>query len=517
MKSQRCEKHAAATADPPAIRRRAAALRPTVGHPLTIVGLLAALIVATLSVAYPASAQAPSRVALIIGNGAYPNPLPSTQADAGAMTATMRAIGFDVAAANDVRLADFGRTMRAFLDKAAAVGPQGIVFFYYAGIATQFENQNYLVPVDGRIASANDVPAQALRLGDLLSELAKVPAAARIVVLDASREHGYGRGTPQPVMPGLAAMQPTPGILVAFAAAPGQTVPDFAGQYSLYTSTLVTLMRQGGSDLDQLFKTASTQVSQQTKGQQTPWIGSGLSSGVAQAAPPAAAPAQAAPPAASPAPAASAQDGPCVYYKVNTSLLNVSKDPGGNIYNDALIDGDSVCVTRKANANGTEWGFIAYKLEGPNGRTPVEGWSAVQYLQQISEAVARTPAAPRAPAPAARPATAGQAPATARPAATVRPEDILRFDQPIPFGPVPVNGHSLKEMIDNTPLFSPVEGLEESLWKKKCTSCHEWNQARLCQQGATYVEAPRNVLRVPHPFGGALKLEMMRWAKSGCP
>jgi hypothetical protein len=31
------------------------------------------------------------------------------------------------------------------------------------------------------------------------------------------------------------------------------------------------------------------------------------------------------------------------------------------------------------------------------------------------------------------------------------------------------------------------------------------------------VQAPRNVLRVQHPFGGALKIALMRWAKSGCP
>jgi hypothetical protein len=93
----------------------------------------------------------------------------------------------------------------------------------------------------------------------------------------------------------------------------------------------------------------------------------------------------------------------------------------------------------------------------------------------------------------------------------------LRFDQPIPFGPFPVNGHSLQEMIDTMPLFSPIEGLEEPLWKKKCTSCHQWNKERLCEQGGTYVQAPRNVLRVQHPFGGALKIALMRWAKSGCP
>jgi hypothetical protein len=58
--------------------------------------------------------------------------------------------------------------------------------------------------------------------------------------------------------------------------------------------------------------------------------------------------------------------------------------------------------------------------------------------------------------------------------------------------------------------------LRRRLWKKKCTSCHQWNQARLREQAQTYVQAPRNVLRVPHPFGGTLKLALMRWAISGC-
>jgi hypothetical protein len=228
--------------------------------------------------------------------------------------------------------------------------------------------------------------------------------------------------------------------------------------------------------------------------------------------------------------AASAQDG-CTFYKVNTSLLNVSKDPGGDIYNDALFDGDTACVTRLANVKGSDWAYIASKVEGTN-RTPVEGWAALQYLQPTASDAASAPAAPAAPppvaaapppmapaAPAAPGAGAGASAPAASPnaTATARLEDMLRFDQPIPFGPFPLNGHSLKEMIDTVPLFPPLEGLEESMWKKNCTSCHQWNQQRLCEQGATYVQMPRNVLRVPHPFGGALKLALMKWAKSGCP
>jgi hypothetical protein len=228
--------------------------------------------------------------------------------------------------------------------------------------------------------------------------------------------------------------------------------------------------------------------------------------------------------------AASAQEPACTLYKVNTSLLNISKDAGGEIYNDALFDGDIVCVTRKANVNGVDWGYVSHKLERADARTPVEGWSSLQYLQETSAADAQAqlggsappavaPVAPSAgatPEPAAPPVAAAPPAAPAKPAVAIRPEDVLRFDQPIPFGPYPVNGHSIKEMIDTIPLFPPIEGLEDALWKKKCTSCHQWNQARLCDQGTTYVQAPRNVLRVPHPFGGALKIALMRWAKSGC-
>lgn len=235
--------------------------------------------------------------------------------------------------------------------------------------------------------------------------------------------------------------------------------------------------------------------------------------------------------------AASAQDAACTLYKVNTSMLNISKEAGGDIYNDALFDGDVACVTKLANVKGKDWAFVSYKVDNGNAHTPVEGWAALQYLQESGAAGTAPPAAappvaaaPPAAAPPAPPPAAGAPPAPAAPppaaaappvtpsgaTAAIRPEDVLRFNQPIPFGPFPVNGHSIEEMINTTPLFPPIEGLDKSLWQKKCTSCHQWNQARLCQQAGTYVKAPKFVLRVPHPFGGTLKLALMRWAMSGC-
>jgi hypothetical protein len=208
-----------------------------------------------------------------------------------------------------------------------------------------------------------------------------------------------------------------------------------------------------------------------------------------------------------------AQEPACRLYKVNTSLLSVSKDLGSRIHNyiDVLGDGEIACVARRQTVDGSDWGYVPYKLEKPNKQTPVDGWSVLRYMAALSPAEAAAP-----PVAAAAP-SAPVAAAAAAPAAAIRPEDILHFDHPIPFGPFPVNGHSIKELIESTPLFAPIEDLPDEVWKeKKCTTCHKWTAERLCDQGKTYVKSPRYALRIQHPFGGPLKVALMGWVKSGC-
>jgi hypothetical protein len=238
-----------------------------------------------------------------------------------------------------------------------------------------------------------------------------------------------------------------------------------------------------------------------------------------------------------------AQEPACSLYKVNTSLLNVSKDAGSDIYVDVLEDGEIACVTRQQKVGADDWGYVSQKVAKPDKRTPVDGWSTLRYLVALSPteaaayggasapppAVAAAPpppttaAAPPPPVVAAAPPVVAPsapvaAPAPAPVASTMRAEDTLRYDQPIPFGPYPVNGHSIAEIVTTfTPLFPPIEDLPEELWKDKhCTTCHKWDKATLCQQGATYVKAPKYALRIQHPFGGTLKVALMRWVKSGC-
>ena len=77
--------------------------------------------------------------------------------------------------------------------------------------------------------------------------------------------------------------------------------------------------------------------------------------------------------------AASAQDN-CTLYKVNTSLLNISQQAGGDIYKDALFDGDTVYVAQQQNVNGKVWAYISNKVEQGNNRTLVDGWAPLDYL-----------------------------------------------------------------------------------------------------------------------------------------
>jgi len=223
------------------------------------------------------AALAQPRNALVIGNGAYENaPVLKTPAtDAAIVAETLQAAGYEVTELRDIRQAAIGQSMRTFLDKVAAGGPTGTAFVYYSGYAARSDGQNYLVPIDALINGPDDIADEAFRLNDLLDELAKTPLAARIVVLDASRDHKFGDGR-KPVPKGLATAKKIPGMLLAYAAAPGAVSNDGDGDYSLYTGALVTQMRQPGFDMEKIVKNTRLEVRQKTDGAQSPWMVSAL-------------------------------------------------------------------------------------------------------------------------------------------------------------------------------------------------------------------------------------------------
>jgi hypothetical protein len=212
-----------------------------------------------------------------------------------------------------------------------------------------------------------------------------------------------------------------------------------------------------------------------------------------------------------------AQEPACRFFKVQSDNVNISKEPrGDSTYIDVLDSGEIVCVTREQKADGRDWAFIVHKLAKPPGtRKPVNGWANARVMQPASPgelaAAQGTPVAP-APAPTAQAPSAspGSSPAASG-------EKVVRFADPIPFGPVAVAGKTLEQLAAaDAPLFPPIEGIPEALWKKPCAACHKWNKETLCDQGASYVKNPASAFRNQHPYGGPMKLTLLEWAKQGC-
>jgi uncharacterized caspase-like protein len=249
-----------------------------------MLGRLLKLAIALLLLSLTDAALAQSRVALVIGNAAYRSipALKTPATDAAIVAETLRAAGYDVTELVDVHQADIGQAMRNFLDKLAAGGPGTVAFFYYSGHAARSNGENFLIPVDAVIGNENDISNEAFRLKELTEELVKLPLAARIIVLDASRDHAIGSPAGKPAPKGLATTQVLPGMLIAYAAAPGAVAVDADGygDYSLYTSMLVTQMRQPGLNLGQILKNTRIEVGKTTDNMQTPWTRSALHSQV---------------------------------------------------------------------------------------------------------------------------------------------------------------------------------------------------------------------------------------------
>src|SRR5215472_6820897 len=221
--------------------------------------------------ASPAAAQSEKRIALVIGNAAYPQgALATTANDAGLIAQTLQAAGFDIVGARDLDGDTLRHTLRDFMQKAAACGPDTVAMIYLAGYALQMSGENFFVPVDATLVHDTDLPVEALRVSDYIRQLGTLPLRAGIFVLDGAHTPPF---TPagDPLAGGLALVEPDPNILVAFNAAPGTIGPNEPGPYGAYAQALAEMIRQGGLSLPELFNRVRLRVNEITKGAEAPW------------------------------------------------------------------------------------------------------------------------------------------------------------------------------------------------------------------------------------------------------
>ena len=139
----------------------------------------------------PAVAHAEKRVALVIGNSAYKyaGELTNPKSDATDIAATLMKLGFQVIHGYDLDKTTLDRKVRDFADSlhGADVG-----LFFYAGHGLQVAGQNYIVPVDAKLATAASLDFEMVRL-DLVHRTMEREASTNIIFLDACRNNPLAR------------------------------------------------------------------------------------------------------------------------------------------------------------------------------------------------------------------------------------------------------------------------------------------------------------------------------------
>lgn len=236
----------------------------------TALALLASLVLAT-----PAEASSPvgKRIALVVGNGAYPTaPLKNPVNDARAVAKVLKELGFVVTLRENTGRRDLAAAIRQF---GSSISPGSAALFYFAGHGMQVKGRNYLVPADADIQVEDEVPYSTIDVSLVLDKMEVGKSAVNIVILDACRNNPFARrfrssGT------GLAQMDAPIGTLIAFATAPGSVAQDGTGENGVYTRHLLESIATPGLPVEQMFKRVRVGVAKDTNEAQIPWESSSM-------------------------------------------------------------------------------------------------------------------------------------------------------------------------------------------------------------------------------------------------
>ena len=239
---------------------------------LLAVGVLVATL-ATISSARAATPDGgrPARLALVIGEAAYPQArLATAAADAGLVATSFLQAGFDVTAVVDADAALLHKTIADFVVKVRAAGPGVVVALYVSGYALQYDGENWLVPVGARIDSADEVLGAALRLDELTVPLEAASATTRLFLFDLARETPFARQGPR-LAGGLGLAEAPVGSIYAFNTAPGAVAPPDVPPYGAYARSLAEAMQVPGLRIGEMLRRARLRMGERTDGAAVPF------------------------------------------------------------------------------------------------------------------------------------------------------------------------------------------------------------------------------------------------------
>src|SRR3979490_3031289 len=126
-----------------------------------------------------------SRLALVIGNGHYPDasaPLAQPINDARGLTAALRGNGFDVDVVEDATRDDMHRALGRL---KAKIKPDSVVMLFFGGYGVQVGRESFMIPVDAAIWKEADVRRDGVSIEAVLDAMNEQGAKAKLVVVDA--------------------------------------------------------------------------------------------------------------------------------------------------------------------------------------------------------------------------------------------------------------------------------------------------------------------------------------------
>ena len=236
----------------------------------------------------PAPAIRGTRMALVVGNGAYAHvkALPNPANDARAVAKSLRDIGFTVSEGIDLDRAAMQRMTREFLREAARAQ---FAVVYYAGHGVQVDGRNYLIPVDVELKPGTGMTAAMIDMDTIMAGLDD-QVRTNILIFDACRNNPMAQqiasaGTTRAIegASGLAAPMSLgsgatlgAGTLIAFATAPGQVALDGDGANSPFSAALSRHIGTRGLEVQQMLTRVRAEVVSSTKNKQVPWSNSSL-------------------------------------------------------------------------------------------------------------------------------------------------------------------------------------------------------------------------------------------------
>lgn len=213
--------------------------------------------------------RAEQRMALVIGNNEYYHAthLATAVADATDVGATLRDLGYTV----DVQINLDRRAMNKAVDAfVSTLSKDTTAVFFYAGHGVEVRNANYLLPVDIKAETENDIAHDGLDLGRILSRIAETNTRFNLAIIDACRDNPFFNPAASSTRSlggtrGLAVTNSAAGFMVVYSAGARQAAIDRLGAHDtdrngLFTRELLPLMRRPGLTIHDIIQKTRTSV-----------------------------------------------------------------------------------------------------------------------------------------------------------------------------------------------------------------------------------------------------------------